>query len=86
MSSFAGGRDDGQLAWGPQGRHRNREQHQEGRGLGAMMGGGLESLYLGGGFGPGFGHGRFGHAGFDDACAWDATVERCFAPLSSATG
>ncbi|MGD8277893.1 MAG: hypothetical protein PVH00_07695 [Gemmatimonadota bacterium] len=85
-SSFAGGQDGGLLAWGPQGRHRHREQHQEGPGMGAMMGGGLHGLYLGGGFGPGFGHGRFGQAGYDDACAWDATVERVVCTVEADNG
>ncbi len=85
-SSFAGGQDGGLMAWGPQGRHRNREQHQEGPGMGAMMGGGLEGLFLGGGFGPGFGHGRFGYAGFDNACAWDAAVERVVCTVETDNG
>lgn len=85
-SSFAGGQDGGLMAWGPQGRHRNREQHREGPGMGAMMGGGLEGLFLGGGFGPGFGHGRFGYAGFDDACAWDAAVERVVCTVETDNG
>jgi len=90
MSSFAGGTDGGLLAWGPQGRHGRQAGHtyryEAGPGMGAMMGGGLQGLYMGGGFGPGFGHGRFGHAGFDDACAWDAAVERVVCTVETRNG
>jgi hypothetical protein len=71
LSSFAGGPDGGMLAWGPGG-------HGHGGPRGTfMLGGGLADLFLGGGFGAGFGHGRFGDPRFDDQdCAFNAATGR----------
>jgi hypothetical protein len=54
--------------------------------MGALMGGGLGDLFLGHGFGPGFGHGRFGYAGLDDACAWNAAAGRVVCDVETRGG
>ncbi|HET6764530.1 MAG TPA: hypothetical protein VFH27_12690 [Longimicrobiaceae bacterium] len=63
--------------WMPEGdRHRGgggRGHHGPGDGL---MGGGIDGLFMGGGFGPGFGRGHFGDPVLQGTCAFDAATGR----------
>jgi len=80
-SSFAGGPNAGMAAWSP-----GRRGHDGGRHFGFMMGGGLGGLFLGEGFGPGFGHGRFGDESHNDDCAFDADSGRVVCQTETRNG
>lgn len=84
-SSFAGGPDGGAAAWAPAGRGPG---HDGGHGpMGRdMLGGGLGDLFLGQGFGPHFGHGRFGDTSLPDRCMFNAATGRVACPTETRNG
>jgi hypothetical protein len=81
QSSFAGAAL-GDNTWMPEGRDRSGHGHGgpgRGKGFGFgfhfFMGGGLHGLFIGDGFGPGFGRGR-GEPGLIGVCTFDASSGR----------
>ncbi|MBI4521453.1 MAG: hypothetical protein HY701_11490 [Gemmatimonadetes bacterium] len=78
-SSFAGGPDGGMAPWGPRGGAGFKA------GPGFMMGGGLDALFLGEGFAPGFGHGKFGHPALRD-CEYNAASGRLVCETATRNG
>jgi hypothetical protein len=80
-SSFAGSGDPGmQGGWMPGGDHggRNGRGGRGGRGGpgGGFMGGGMDGLFMGDGFGPGFGHGHMGDPSLEGTCTFNASTSR----------
>ncbi|MBI4502017.1 MAG: hypothetical protein HY700_12765 [Gemmatimonadetes bacterium] len=88
--SFAGAADGFNPEWGPHGDgmmggmmgsrgpggdHRGGPGRDGGPGFGGFMGGGLGDLFIGGGFGLGFGHGR-GDPSLIGVCSYSASTGR----------
>ena len=72
MSGMPGGMMSGR---GPGGNHHDGPGRDGGPGFGGFMGGGLGDLFIGGGFGAGFGHGR-GDPSLIGVCTYNASTGR----------
>ena len=81
VSTFEAGSTGGQSAFVP-GEHRGHR----GPDRSAMMGGGLGGLFLGHGFGAGFGHGRHGDPLLVGGCTFDAASGRVVCPTVTLRG
>ena len=80
QSSFAGPAD-GDQPWGPEhlassGRGLDHDGRGKDGGMPFCMGGGFGDLFLGGGFGLGFGHGKRGDPALAGTCTFDASSGR----------
>jgi hypothetical protein len=73
-STYSGTADS---TWTP---HGGRDGHDRRGGHGGpgdgMMGGGMDGLFMGDGFGPGFGHGHMGDPSLEGSCAFDSATGR----------